>query len=1725
MEKRTAGWKTKGMSRDLSVSAHNPEFAFENMNLRLFTNDANTGMSWVNEQGTKQLNLYINTTPWEDNSEYKLTDHIIGTPIGTAVLNHYLIIFTTDTLLHNEDHIYKFKIRKGEEYALEGELLYKGNLHFNFNYPIETLVSYESNQVQKVYWTDGYNQPRLINIAASKDKLKLWNWKNTIPEGEPVPSPNEIDTYFDFIPSVDFGEIFKVEEIIAGGGMFSPGVIQYCFTYINKFGQQTNIIDVSPIYYTTHADRGGSPEDIVSNSFKITIVNPNHEFDYVRLYSIQRIATDAMPRVKLLEDILISQDSTEVSYIDQGIRGSTMDPTELLYVGGKEITALTMTEKDNTLFLGNLTQKNILVDELQNWFNENRGGNAVNITFNYDPEKVLHFDDPISSFYSNTHQLVHNAREITTFKAGEIYRFGFQLQKATGEWLEPVFIDDAVNDKYPNSQLYSTVMQLTSAESDIEIDSKLASLLDNGKYKRIKPVVVYPSIVDRQVLCQGVLNPTVFNIKDRIDKTVFSQSSWYFRPYMHDIPEHVPTPGKDFSENLRVQIESQTNISNSAPNTDLDNQYVSYFWVMSVTLEEGMTAEKYLNTQGIDGFITVKRYRIRGTNYSSPAIKYTKYPIIAIVGSNEDTNARQAILFLSEKQWPWEGEERNNQDGNTYKYTYEDKGIDLNLGLDISTLQVSGRVYPIYKNYRKTINNRIYYYKDLPELPEQYYTWLHTKRNADDSTYTRFKVIFTATAITEKSLKNYNISGRTLNFTHYESLAAESANAVAAPGENYEIQGAVNIYGNAYNNKYEVDFDSNNQFLIDQSILTFHSPDLEFDTATQIYDMEGVKLRIIGAVPITGGVSSHSITTKTTMLAKEKPSGSTAAESFGTGENTFNVYHTNIDLYGGLHLVADYLWNDVFITEVTYDEKKQVDTATTTAEAFDYLIYPWHSNGSLINDTRQESKAASVLDTKKEANLLYSFQSEYLKPRNINTEVSFSDISTQVHLTENAQIFMKRLPAQKKTSTDVTYYPNIDKVLYNTRGFYAVPKHASKDDAIFTGKGLVVSPVHMKYKSTTHAIIALNPESKEYGAQIPILPYEHYTVIVGGEKVVTDKGKYSKPEQVDPTNIPTWWGDMAIDFSQSGITTDNLFVPTSEYGDIIEKTHKPHNFLWLGELYKESKNPFGGTSEEALLSNRWLVGGEAKLLSEVIETREETVGGATTSKRYLKLKWTDGDTYYQRYDCLKTFPFTNDDPNQLVEILSFMCETHVNIDGRYDRNRGQERNYNMSPEIFNLYNEVYSQQNNFFTGLKTDNAETDLQYPNQVYFSKPKASTADVDMYTNITLASILELDGDKGSLNSLQRFNDQLIAFQDTGISQILYNENAQISTTAGVPIELANSGKVQGKRYLSDTVGCSNKWSVVNSPAGIYFMDSASKNIWLFNGQLNNLSQSGGFNTWAKQLPSMQVKWDPVSFNNYVSYYDRINQEVLFIGNETALAYSEKVGAFTSFYDYQKAPYFCQLDDVSIWINKSRNENSENKDSYKLWQHHAGDYCNFFDIPYPYYTILIGNPYPQTDKIFTNIDLRASLTPPVTSEGVQNDSSTDSTSSSTTFPDTAQTDEQRKLMLPFDQIEAWNEYQHGIANLKDMKGHKAYIHHEKNTIKGSTDEGSIKRKFRMWRCDIPRDNAPTEGDSDLGVTRFKAHPLDRIRNPWVYLKMYKKAMANMPKVEIHDILMYYYL
>lgn len=1520
-------FKTKGMQRDLSASAFNSEYAYENKNVRVMPTDESTLLSLINERGNKKSSIA------------GVGDHIKGIPIGQALVNNELIIFAAgdddyrladitpnifeapdifpcDVLITNltagedtanditpdlssigditfvdcpyklnidvdsmlDDRIYKLWFNNG---VLTGKRLFRGNLGFNYKHPIETISFYENADIRKVYWTDGLNQPRVINIAAASDVVSKWNTDS-----------------FNFVRTLSLNEEITIERNIVANGSFAPGVIQYAFTYFNKYGQESNIFYTSPLYYISYNNRGASPEDKVSNSFNIEVANVDRRFDYIRIYSIHRTSINATPDVRRVVDLAPPVNIAKVTYTDNGSSGDSVDPTELLYIGGEEVVFGTMTQKDNTLFLGDIeTKRKTLDSAIRSYF---KGKSITFSTYN----KSISSPEP-KGYYPYSNQLKMNSYQFKTFKYLEWYRFGIQAQHYTGKWSEPIWINDVRNTVHIDTTFYSSNnIGLPVAEFTLDDSTIINRLLDNG-YVRIRPVVVYPTINDREAICQGILCPTVYNVSDRYGNSPFAQSSWFTRPN---------APFDDYKAHHYHQ-DSEGN------------------WSADWGEFDGLNPSIYSRA----GVMTNNR-----TNVSDGTTTY-----------NMDS--------VNKGAW---AEFRHN--------------------------------YPIPGNSER--NAEIQCIWNPPSKP-------YVDNSMDD---------------------------------------AGVASWVSQYAENYYI---------------------------DQNIVTLHSPDIEFDNEVRSIDTSGLKLRIVGVVPITSFAADIDIQTSTPVNnfydSSELPLGfykePVGAEN---GFYTDSGYPFFSKSYGDSHfgwrgLISGAFWFD----EVTAYKK---DTGNTHHYTTGFVVYPWHRNGSL-NNTKfaTDGYRSAMLDKKKISNMRFSYKTQYMDSDRIwNAYISGNSTRTGISgiaVFDSNEVSLVRLPAQENSGlSDINYYGNVDKLLTVSRigdkkdGYPIMTsgvQNADTDahklfsggyiqvDSRFTDQITGTDPVRIKYKSTPHAVLALNyttsgaqrilPTIQDYNVGYPTTTDIWNVNYVGGD--VTSEQHLFWDKNKDISSI-------SQDVITTGITGDVSMMGGIQYG-----------WLWLGELYNDNvQNRFGGQTEEAFENNVWLPCGDPISL---VDTNNEVKSSVT-------IRWEEGDTYFQRYDHIKTYPFTLEDQNAVTDIVSFMCETRVNIDGRYDRNRGQTSNFSITPENFNLMNDVYSQPNNFFNYRTINPNKLNLDnFHNSITWTKTKTAGELVDTWTNITLASTLDLDGDKGTVRALRRFNNNIIAFQDRGISQILYNENMQISSTDGVPIEIANSGKVNGKRYISDKIGCTNKWSMCETSNGIYFIDDITKGIFLFNGQLNNISDRLGFHSWINRASKNVSIWNPVDFDGFVTYYDKVNGDVFFISKDECLAFSEPLGQFSSFYSYEKMPYFTNLEDRGIAFNVEGTGTL-----YRPWLHNEGDYNMFFGVYQPFYTTVIANPDMPVDKIFNNLEFRS-----------------DSWDKSDNL-----------LNTTFDTLTTWNEYQEGVTDLTNTPNMPS----------------TLKKKFRIWRANIPR---------------AKANGRDRMRNPWLYIKLSMEE-ENVNKTVLHDMIVHYF-
>lgn len=209
----------------------------------------------------------------------------------------------TETNRINE--IIKLTLCEGSFNYIEAVLLFKGDLNICKTWDITSTFIYENSSLQKLYWVDGHNQLRYLNVSpevsrykdgtlvVEDNKYKIIKWYT---------DPNVVASNPNFTQN-HYIKVTKRE----GGGYFQAGVIQWAFTYYNKYGAETNLVDMTPLYYISPEYKGAKADDIISCSFQIDFYNIDTSFEYLRLYSIQRSSLNGTPEVKVVGNYKLKQ--------------------------------------------------------------------------------------------------------------------------------------------------------------------------------------------------------------------------------------------------------------------------------------------------------------------------------------------------------------------------------------------------------------------------------------------------------------------------------------------------------------------------------------------------------------------------------------------------------------------------------------------------------------------------------------------------------------------------------------------------------------------------------------------------------------------------------------------------------------------------------------------------------------------------------------------------------------------------------------------------------------------------------------------------------------------------------------------------------------------------------------------------------------------------------------------------------------------------------------------------------------------------------------------------------------------------------------------------------------------------------------------------------------------------------------------------------------------------
>lgn len=1403
--------------------------------------------------------------------------------------------------------------------------LYTGNIGFDYDHRIECIPFMESVDIQKVYWIDGINYPRVINIVKEGGYLNF-------------DSTEDPFSFYQLISSGSYNTIDVSKSYV--GGLFYAGVIQYAFSFYNKNAQETPVIYTTPLNYISHSDRGEVANKQLGCAFDVIVkinIEDHDNFEYVRVYSIYRSSINETPIVKIIKDVkcddfIDNTDYFSMSFTDTNEQGYDFDAYRIL-VNSEHIVPNAIGYKDQKMFLGNIkTDDTILSDDrfLRSSVNWVADGN-----------KTIDFSDNEGKYYEYRNQNQDDSNKIKTFKYGEYYKLGLQFQDEFGRWSSPYIVGTYLNKSHPvyndDTEVYLPYAKMQMTIKDV-CDLMQDEEFGKKQYAKVRPVVSFPTISERKILCQGIMNPTVFNITDRYEGTCFSQASWFFRPYPY---RHL------------VNGQESTRFSFQGNVTYKVNDIISDYDV---------------------------------TQYRGAVCQFKHYE--PLFPSDDIGGEIQGMYF------------------------------DVDFSSEVDALRP---------------------YKNITEF----------NRNGDD----------------------------------------------------------LSVYRNYY--------------YIDQSIGTLNSPDIDFDDNVKNVDFNQYSLRIIGIIPFSSNNGNYNIIAETPLFLNNKESqneyirGTTLASGFQDfqwkqrgGWNQTHYYCAGSQQVSALNCWFDDLNGFYkFLGNSSYNWNED-------SRELSYYVYPWNREylnnyncglsdadlASLYTDPEKEdintskvlrktlsnvkfAKRTFLFDYDEENDFYYDTEAENVKLFSQTESDSILKISDDMFYKGNCDSLLtynnRFILPYKISSTGGPYPTWNDSSYYEANGYPIMTgdtfgldlendyNHSKNAIMMFSHPKLILEgdsqlptanvfcndPILMRYKSGSHVVF-----------RMPLTEGQ----TIDTQKIMPIKELSSMYKITGYDDIDLIWNheeDHHVDIEQDEIpvsqwVSDSTYLNNNDSSDDL-------GYLWLGELYKKEDGPYSQDSDDDKYSRVWVPCGDEYLLDESDQTNH--------------VAWTEGDTFFQRYDCLKTYPYSAEDYQSVVDIASMMVETHVNLDGRYDENRGLIDNTFVNPTNFNLINPVYSQTNNFFQYNVLDEEDfKTTDFPTRFTWSLNKINGQDIDEWTRTNTAAFYDCDGDKGPITSLRRFNGQIYAFQDKGISRIKYNENVAINTNNGTPIELANSQSVNGVEYLSELVGSQNKWSNISTPNGIFFTDNYTAGLYRLGGGervLTNLTK----NVLQRWFESNNTNHD---FINTTSFDANMN-EIHFMFDNQSLAYNNDFGVFSSFYDYKG------------WIGNIKNHSFNITDNKLYFLREGQAYNRFYDNPKtnPYWISFVANSnidgYSPSNAIYDNVWYNADS---LNEDNTQNLNYNELIEQMNEKIPNYEDNDGSTWYETFNKIECGNDYQYGMYESDSGTQTKNF---------------KFIKKFRTWRVPVPR--------NQIGTKSGNLHR-DRMRNQWLRVKL-TNTNPSTNKMVLRDI------
>lgn len=553
------------------------------------------------------------------------------------------------------------------------------------------------------------------------------------------------------------------------------------------------------------------------------------------------------------------------------------------------------------------------------------------------------------------------------------------------------------------------------------------------------------------------------------------------------------------------------------------------------------------------------------------------------------------------------------------------------------------------------------------------------------------------------------------------------------------------------------------------------------------------------------------------------------------------------------------------------------------------------------------------------------------------------------------------------------------------------------------------------------------------------LKYASYTNQTGRIKTIDSWAKViPNKDNVEETSANYTIG--GVSYRHIHQTLDSAYA----FGTTMRIVNIPSAFDTFSNLNSASKSaymfvtikntgvPYGGNSYEAKLRNIYVPASDFANGSSTLSTWNEC---------------NKGDTYYSYFEFLRSQAHAERSDDVFQEVLYIPVESQYNFNLRVNKdfNSIADGNFDASfrlredglvdsetgvelPKLYQ-YNAVYSKDDNTEQYIPIqDDALDNYLYDHRIRRSEIKFNNEYSDSWLKFLPNNYLDVDGQYGELTAIKVFKDKLIYFQEHGFGTVPVEEKELIPSSDSSTLSLGSSGILNRYDYLSNTVGCTQKGSIVITPNNLYIYDNINKTIHSLKGDVQSLSDVEGVNSWLDSNVDID--------STIESAYNPVLKEILYKFDDNLLVFNELNNSFV--YRYPSS----MLSNNSVYKLFNHNNNlymtgTDGSDgNIYIYKSNYGNRGYFFSTYYPSTITLIINPKGTVVNIYDVLEM---LTEVYDSSGTE---LTDTT---------------------FSTIQIWNEYQDsGIITLSTSNARRRFRSWKFNKIREAVSSNIKQPKIR---------------------------------------------------------------